>query len=150
MSARHDETFRATRREHDDAMAALKLAQRGRKKGTPGLPACDPARLDAAIATAGDAYALLLIATAESLLREYLVSVNVQLGAEPKLSTLIDKAYKEMNLRTTGVKLRPDEKATMHNLRESRNAYAHGNGRSVFPSVPRVESVVSKFFNPFP
>ncbi len=150
MSARHDAAFRAIRREHDDAVAALKLALGGTKKGTPGLPGYNPARLDAAIATAGDAYALLLIASAEAFLRDYLLSIGVDLGAEPKLSTLIDKATKELNLRTTGVKLRPEDRVSMHSLRTSRNEYAHGHGRSVFPSVPRVESVVSKFFSPFP
>lgn len=152
MSARHDEAFRAIRREHAAAVAALKLAQGSQRRGAPGFPGYDPARLDAAIATAGDAYALLLIATAEAFLREYLLAIVVNLGAETKLSVLIDKAAKELNLRTAGVKLRPDGRAAMHSLRVGRNAYAHGHGhgRSVFPSVPRVESIVSKFLSPFP
>lgn len=34
--------------------------------------------------------------------------------------------------------------------RERRNRYAHGYGTKVFPSVPRVQMIVSRFLSPFP
>src|SRR5207237_6470669 len=97
---RHHTAFEAIRREHDDVVAALKTASRSKKKGAPGTPAYDPALLEAAIATAGDAYALLLIATAEGFLREYLQSAGVVLPPEPRLSMLIDRSFKELNERS--------------------------------------------------
>ena len=150
MSLRHDEAFRNIRREHDDVVAALRRARAEKKRGAPGNPAYDPSRLDIATVTAGDAYSLLLIATAEFFLREYLTSIGANLGSEPRLGMLIDRGYKELNLRTIGARLRTEEKLAMHGLREGRNAYAHGHRRSVFPSVPKVESIVSKFLSAFP
>ncbi|MFN3649300.1 MAG: hypothetical protein ACK47B_06930 [Armatimonadota bacterium] len=149
MSQRHQAAFKAIRREYDDVVAALNSAAREKKRGTPGVPHYDPERLAAAIATAGDAYALLLIATAEGYLREYLLSIGISLGSEPKLSTLISKSYKEINQRTSSVQLRPSERQEMDDLRVCRNRYAHGHGREVFPSVPRVEGIVSRFLRPF-
>jgi len=150
MSERHDEVFRAIRLEHADAVAALKKAKEGKKRGAFGVPAYDPARLEAAIATADDAYALLLIANAEAYLREYLVFLRIGIGEEPRLSMLIDKSTKEINHRSIGIQIRPADKIPMHNLRVSRNTYAHGHGRNVFPSVPKVEAIVSRFLSPFP
>jgi hypothetical protein len=150
MSQRHHAAFEAIRKEHDDVVAALKSASRGRKRGAPGVPAYDPLRLEAAIATAGDAYALLLIATAEGFLREYLQHLGVDIGDEPKLSVLIDKAVKELNQRSSGIRLRSEDKNPMHDLRVSRNSYAHGHGTGVFPSVQAVQNVVSRFLHPFP
>jgi hypothetical protein len=150
MSVRHHAAFEAIRREHDDVVAALKNARRGKKRGAPGNPAYDPQRLEAAIATAGDAYALLLIATAEGFLRQYLQSVGTEIGSEPKLSMLIDKSFKELNGQPTGILLRPEDKREMHDLRVIRNHYAHGRGTGVFPPVPAVQRVVSRFLSPFP
>jgi|SRR5579862_7251419 len=150
MSRRHDEAFGTIRAEHDTVVAALKQGQTGKKRGSPGLPGYDPLRLGAAISTAGDAYALLLISTAEAFLREYLTSIGVSLSDEPKLSMLIDKSVKELNRRSTGVVLRPEEKVPMHDLRAMRNSYAHGHARTIFPSVPRVEVTLSRFMSPFP
>lgn len=150
MSHRHGDAFRAIRREYDDVVAALKLASQSTKRGAPGAPGYDPIRLEAAIATAGDAYCLLLIATAEAFLRDYLGGIGIAVGAEPKLSTLIDKSAKEFNCRSVGFRIRADDRSLMHDLRVSRNEYAHGHGRSVFASVPKVESVVSKFLAQFP
>ena len=126
------------------------MAQAKLKKGTPGNPGYDPARLDEAIVTMGDAYALLLIATAEAFLREYLTSLPVAIGELPKLDMLINKSVRELNARSVGTQVRSDDKLPMHNLRVARNTFAHGHGRSVFPSVGRVQGIVSKFFGPFP
>jgi|SRR5438067_1355598 hypothetical protein len=150
MSQRHADAFRAIRREHDDVVVALMRANRGRKRGAPGVPAYDPQRLEAAIATAGDAYALLLIATAEGFLRGYLRSIGISIPAEPRLSRLIDQSFRELNHRSTGIQIRPADRQAMHELRASRNRYAHGHGTSVFPTVPRVEETVSRFLSPFP
>jgi hypothetical protein len=81
VSQRHDTAFAGIRQEHDDVVAALKEVGRRKKRGAPGFPGFDPLRLEAAIATAGDAYALLLIATGEAFLREYLASVG---GRHPR------------------------------------------------------------------
>ena len=59
------------------------MAQAKPKRGAPGNPGYDSARLDEAIVTLGDAYALLLIATAEAFLREYLTSLPVTIVDEP-------------------------------------------------------------------
>ena len=131
-------------------VAALRTARGNPKKGSPGLPQYDPARLQAAIATAGDAYALLLIATTEAFLREYLTNIAIPIGDEPKLATLIDRSVKALNARSGRTAVRADEKLSMHSLRVARNAFAHGHGRSVFPSVPKVQEIVSRFFGPFP
>jgi ferric-dicitrate binding protein FerR (iron transport regulator) len=150
VSVRHDQAFREIRREYDDVVTALKFAERNHTNLNLGRPEFDSTRLGAAIATAGDAYALLLVARAEAFMRDYLGSLGTSLGSEPKLSTLIDKSYRELNLRSKGLRIRANEKIEMHNLRVSRNEYAHGHGRSVFPSIPRVETVLSKFFWLFP
>ena len=65
MSVRHSEIFRAIRREHDAVVTALKQAQASKKRGSPGVPAY-AFELESALATAGDAYALLLIAAGEA------------------------------------------------------------------------------------
>jgi hypothetical protein len=150
MSKRHTDAFEAIRREYDDVVAALKIAGGGKKRGSPGVPAYNPQRLEAAIVTAGDAYALLLIATAEGFLREYMQTARIQIGAEPKLSTLIDRSFKELKKELGGNPLLPAAKTEMHDLRVNRNEYAHGYGMQVFPSVPRVQAVVSRFLSPFP
>jgi hypothetical protein len=150
VSVRHSEAFRTIRGEYETVAAALRQAQKSKKKGLSGVPDYDPARLDSALSTAGDAYALLLIATAEGFLRDYLLSLQLPIGPEPKLSTLIDKAYKELNQRASGVKLRSEDRLAMHNLRQGRNQYTHGYRLSVFPSVAKVETVLAKFMSPFP
>jgi hypothetical protein len=147
MSQRHDDAFRNIRREHDDAVAPLKQAKVVTKRGSPGVAAFDSERLDSAIATAGDAYALLLIATSEAFLREHL---HVPSGKEQKLSSLIDQSVKSMNCLLGYKAIGADAKRELHNLRIQRNTYAHGHGRSVFPSVPKVESIVARFLHDFP
>ena len=150
MSQHHHEVFEAIRDEYEDVVAALQKASGGKKRGTPGRPAYNPERLPTAIVTAGDAYALLLIATAEAFLREYLSNMGVAIRQEQTLSTLINQSAKELNGRSPGTPIRSVEKELMHSLRVNRNAYAHGHGRSVFPSVARVVSIVSRFLSPFP
>ncbi|HLV81712.1 MAG TPA: hypothetical protein VKT32_15605 [Chthonomonadaceae bacterium] len=76
MSHVHLDEFDRIKREHPEVVRLLSsLARKGRKK-KPGqkssltdLPAFDPIHIEAAIATANDAYALLLIATAERFMR---------------------------------------------------------------------------------
>jgi len=150
MSQRHDEAFRGIRREHDDVVAALKLTAASSRRGAPGYPTFDSSRLASAITTAGDAYSLLLIASSEAFLRQYLDSIGVRLGADPRLATLIDRSAKEMNRRAGRLAIRPLDRQAMHSLRESRNAYAHGHEREVFPSISRVEATISRFLFPFP
>lgn len=150
MSQRHDDALALVRREYDDVVAALTMSNKSSKRGAPGVPAYDPARLDAAIEAAGDAYALLLIATAEAFLRDFLISVGIDVGDEPKLSMLIDKSVKEFNKSTTGTRIRPDEKIPFHDLRVARNTYAHGHARNVFPTVAKVQAMLAKFLHPFP
>jgi hypothetical protein len=148
MSQRHTEAFRAIRREYDDVVAVLTQARRGRRRGAPGIPAFDPKRLDAAIATVGDAYALLLIAIAEGFLHEYLQSIGIRVGDNWALGPLIVKSFAEWNKRSTGMHLPTAHKQPMHELRVSRNRYAHGQGISAFRSVGHVESTVSRFLGP--
>lgn len=150
MSQRHDDILRAIRLEHDDVVAALKQAGGGTKRGAPGRPTYDPRRLEVAIASADDAYALLLIATAEAFLREYLASLGIAIGPEPKLSMLIDKSTKELNARSLGLAVLPEDRRKVHDLRVNRNTYAHGHSRAAFPSVPRVQDTLSRFLFPFP
>jgi len=151
VSQRHDEALNGVRLEHADVVTALRRLSDNKKRGAPGNPSYDPLRLDAAIATADDAYALLLIATAEAFLREYLVSIGaISINAEPTLSTVINRATKELNSRTARRAIFPADKIPIDDLRAKRNAYAHGHGRSVFPSVPKVESILCKFLDPFP
>jgi hypothetical protein len=149
VSQRHNEALEVIRREYDDVVSSLKGAAARNKRGAPGNPAFDPNALEIAVATATDAYALLMIATAESYLREFLLSRGISL-LEPKLSILIDRAVKELNLSAGTTKIRPADKAAIHNLRESRNLYAHGHARHVFPSVAKLENTLGKFFGPFP
>ena len=77
MSKAHEAVFDGIRREHDDVVAALREFAKSKRQGLPGYPAFDPSRLPAAVATADDAYALLLIATAEGFMRDYLISEGV-------------------------------------------------------------------------
>ena len=150
MSDHHHDVFTAIRREYDDVLVALRNALRSEKRGAPGNPAYDPKRLTGAIETAEDAYSLLLIATAEGFLRQYLQSLNVDVGNEPKLSMLIDKSFKELNERSSGIQLHPDVRREMHDLRAMRNHYAHGHGTGSFLPVAVVQRVVSRFLSPFP
>lgn len=151
MSRRHDEAFDGIRREHADVVTALSKMSESKKRGAAGNPSYDPLRLDAAIATADDAYSLLLIATAEAFLREYLVALGaISVTAEPTLGTVISRATKELNAQTGRRVIRPADKIPIDDLRVKRNAYAHGHGRSVFPSVPKVESILCRFLDPFP
>jgi hypothetical protein len=139
------------RLEHADVVTALSKMSESKKRGAAGNPSYHPWRLGAAIATAGDAYALLLIATAEAFLREYLAAVGaISVAAEPTLGTVINRAAKELNSRTGRHVIRPADKIPIDDLRAKRNAYAHGHGRSVFPSVPKVEETLCKFLDPFP
>jgi hypothetical protein len=150
MSQHHADALRTIRREHDDVVAALKQVSGNKNRGAPGVPAFDPTRLEAAIATAGDAYALLLIAATEGFLREYLDGVGVVYGERAGLIELVDRAARELNARSTLFRLRPDERAPMRSLAASRNQYAHGRRTGVFPTVPRVEAAVSRFLHPYP
>lgn len=56
MSVRHEEALDSIRREYENVVAALKQGRTSGGRGARGYPAYDPLKLDAAIATAGDAY----------------------------------------------------------------------------------------------
>src|SRR5687768_2873786 len=99
MSKRHVEVLRQIQREYDNVVTALDLARRWTKKGAPGSPHYDPTDLDDAIETAGDAYSLLLIATAEGFLRQYLESIQVTGHSHRGLDHLIRKATRELQTR---------------------------------------------------
>lgn len=105
---------------------------------------------EAAIATANDAYALLLIARCEGFMRDYLVSLGIVLEREPKLSSLIDRTRKLFNQSGPRIPIRRDTTQDVHDLREQRNAYAHGYGSSVFPPVARMTVILGRFFDQLP
>lgn len=150
MSQRHDEALRAVLREHDDVVWTLREASQIMRRGAPGRPNFDSERLQTAIVTAGDAYALLLIATAEGFLREYLLGIGIDIGREPKLRRLIEQSYRELNRSSTGATLHPQARGEMYDLCANRNSYAHGRGRNVFPTVARVQVILSKYLHRFP
>ena len=71
MSQRHRDGFEAIKLEHGEVTRLLSALARkgartrtGRRGKLSTLPAFDPAAIEAAVATANDAYALLLSATA--------------------------------------------------------------------------------------
>src|SRR5579862_9040824 len=104
MSHAHKDEFERIKREHEMVVSLLsslakktKKSKVGQKDRNFGLPFFDPDLLEAAVATANDAYALLLMARAEGFMRSYIDSLGIPLGAEPKLSVLIDKCRKEFN-----------------------------------------------------
>ena len=105
---------------------------------------------EAAIATANDAYALLLIARCEGFMRDYLVSLGIVLEREPKLSSLIDRTRKLFNQSGPRIPIRRDTTQDVHDLREQRNAYAHGYGSSVFPPVAGMTVILGRFFDQLP
>lgn len=157
MSHVHLDEFDRIKREHAEVVRLLSsFARKGQKK-KPGqksslsdLPAFDPIPIEAAIATANDAYALLLIATAERFMRAYLTSQGIPVGAEPKLSTLIDRCRKEFNKTNPRAPIRISDANEVQDLRRQRNEYAHSYGASVFPTIGRVVTILGRFFAPLP
>lgn len=67
-----------------------------------------------------------------------------------KLNSLIDQSVKKINLDEKSRAVGKVGRREMHDLRVQRNSYAHGHGRSVFHSVPKVETIVARFMDPFP
>jgi hypothetical protein len=147
MSKVHEEAFDRIKQEYRDVISGLEVAAKIRKRGQRGNPRFDPLGIEPAINTAGDAYALLLIATAEAFMREHLVSAGKRLPDEPKLSTLIDMCRKEHNRDHPASKIPREYAQELHNLRVQRNQYAHGQGTAVFPSVARVAATLGRFFH---
>lgn len=157
MSHAHKDEFERIKREHETVVTLLsslakkrQKAKAGRKVQFSGLPPSDPDLLEAAVATANDAYALLLMAKSEGFMRAYIDSLNIPLGAEPKLSVLIDQRRKEFNRTNPKIPMRADIAKEVHDLREQRNAYAYGYGSSVFPSVARMVIILGRFFDQLP
>lgn len=150
MSARHTAAFERIEQEHADVVAMLRLYAKADRRGLPGRPSFDSERAEVAADTAADAYALLLIATAEGFMRDYLDSISVPVGSRPELSSLIDRCRKEFNIRNPLIKIRAIDAEAVHALRRNRNVYAHGRGTSVFPAVPRVAAILAKFFDKIP
>jgi len=154
LSARHNAAFELVRLEHDSVVSGLALLSKSKKSGAPGNPNFSRDRVEAGIASAGDAYALLLIAVGEGFMREYLVLAGVRIGEEPKLSSLIDQSVKQlcdgMSKQQKRAQRNMIDVPAVHSLRQNRNDYAHGHERNVFPSIGKVESILGKFFGPFP
>jgi hypothetical protein len=157
MSVAHNNTFERIRIEHEEVVRLLREQARSggarparRKDPSTGLPTPRNIVLEGAVASANDAYALLLIATAEGFMRAYLAALGVPLGREPKLNTLIDKCRKECNARSGGTSIHQSTAAEVHSLRDQRNNYAHGVASAVFPTVPRVAMVLARFFDRIP
>lgn len=157
MSHAHKDEFERIRREHEAVVALLaslvkkkQKAKAGQKGPFSGLPFFDPDLLEAAVATANDAYALLLMAKSEGFMRAYIASLGIAVGAEPKLSVLIDRCRKEFNRTKPKIPMRADIAREVHDLREQRNEYAHGYGSSVFPPVARMVTTLGRFFDQLP
>lgn len=157
MSAGHCAVLERISIEHQEAVRLLTAqARSSRQQRTPhkdpstGAPLSKSALYEAAVATANDAYALLLIATAEGFMRAYLRSLGVELGRDPKLTMLIDRSRKEFNKRTSRSRIHPSTVAAVHNLREQRNSFAHGRGPGVFPTVDKVARILGRFFAGIP
>ena len=157
MSQRHQDRFDTIKDEHEQVTGLLSaLARKGTKTGLgrrgrlSPLPPFSPAALQAAVGTANDAYALLLIATAERFLREYLASLGIAFPNDRQLHTLINKARKEFNGTNPRVPIAQAAADDFHNLRVQRNAYAHGHGPAGFPTVPRIVSIPGRFFHGIP
>jgi hypothetical protein len=157
VSELHKQTFDNIKREHEEVvrlLASLAHKAHNRKSQRKGalsvLPAFDPARIEAAVARAGDAYAMLLVATAEGFLRAYMTSLSILPGARPGLSALIDRCRKEFNKSKPKVPIRATDAGELHDLCNQRNEYAHGYGASVFPSIGRVVTILVRFFAPLP
>lgn len=154
MSQVHDSAFESIRYEYDSVVSGLGLLSKSSAKGIPGNPAYSRDQVEAAIATSGDAYALLLVATAEGFLRDFLESQGIAIGDEPKLSSLVDQTTKQFCVGLVSSQKRAQRKAIgvgeMHSLRTNRNDYAHGHGRNLFPTVPRVQAILSRFCRPIP
>ncbi len=100
-----------------------------------------------AINTLNDAYALILIATAEAFMREYLQSHLSVSPRNPNLSFLI-KQYRIMFNKTNPTnKITTERYIEFNELREQRNNYAHGIRTKVFLPVGKIVSILGKFFH---
>lgn len=156
MSYAHKNEFERIKLEHEAVVALLTSAARHKRRKAGIKSVDDPAAAmdtdiaEAAIATANDAYALLLIARCEGFMRDYLVSLGIVLEREPKLSSLIDRTRKLFNQSGPRIPIRRDTTQDVHDLREQRNAYAHGYGSSVFPPVARMTVILGRFFDQLP
>lgn len=156
MSYAHKNEFERIKLEHEAVVALLTAAARHKRRKAGIKSVDDPAAAmdtdiaEAAIATANDAYALLLIARCEGFMRDYLVSLGIVLEREPKLSSLIDRTRKLFNQSGPRIPIRRDTTQDVHDLREQRNAYAHGYGSSVFPPVARMTVILGRFFDQLP
>ena len=157
MSHAHKDEFERIKREYETVVSLLAaVAKKSQKAATGrhtqfvGLPIVDADLLQSAAATANDAYALLLMARSEGFMRAYIHSQNIPVGAEPKLSVLIDKCRKEFNKTNPKIPIRAGIAEEVHDLREQRNAYAHGYGSKVFPPVARMVTILGRFFDQLP
>ena len=157
MSAAHYAAFERICIEHHAIVRLLtdeaRTARGNRsadKDPATGVPISKSELYESAIITAQDAYALLLIATAEGFMRAYLDAIGVGVGSDLELHELIQRCRKECNDRAGRVTIRPFAEAAVHNLRVQRNTYAHGRGSGVFPSVDRVASSLGRFFADIP
>ena len=150
MSYAHQSEFTRIEGEFEDVKELLESYARAGKRTKKRLRNIDSGNIESALATANDAYALLLIATAERFLRAYLTSQGIRLPAGPNPGRWIDQCRNVFNSSVPQNPIRLNDAREMHNLREKRNAYAHGQSRSVFPSVRKVTEMLGRFFDHLP
>ncbi len=157
MSQAHKNELLRIKNEYEEVAKLLSsLAQTKQKPSSlrkgqfSTLPHFDRNFLESAKATADDAYALILIAKSEGFMRDYLRSLNILLGSEPKLSVLIDKCRKEFNKTEPKIRIQRENAQAMHDLREQRNSYAHGYGSNIFPPIGKIVYVLGNFFDQLP
>jgi hypothetical protein len=157
MSNAHQEEFKRIKLEHALVVAALRSAisehrrnPKGRNSILSAFPGSDSMQIEAAIGTSNDAYALVLMATAERFMRAYLANQGIVLGDKPQLDVLMRRCCKEFNKTNPRIPIHPDAVREMDDLRKMRNEYAHGQSISVFPTVGRVAAILGRFFDQLP
>ena len=150
MSYAHQNEFTRIEGEFEDVKELLESYASAGKHAKKRLRNIDLDNINSALATANDAYALLLIATAERFLRDYLTSQNIPLSDDPKLDRLINQSRRVFNRTGPRNPIRLNDVQDMHYLREMRDAYAHGQRRSVFPSCKKVATMLGRFFDHLP
>ena len=145
MSYAHQNEFTRIDGEFEDVKALLEFYIGSGASTKKRLRNINADNIASALATANDAYCLLLIATAERFLRDYLTSQGI-LPQQPSLNTLINQSVRIFNAAGPPI---PITKSDVH-LRDRRNEYAHGQRTSVFPSVRKVVVMLGRFFDRLP
>jgi len=154
MSHAHKDEFERIRLEHDVVVSFLTSeVRKSQKAKSSKLPLSKQAlqdNLEASIATANDAYALLLMATSEGFMRAYIDSLGINLGKEPKLRMLIDKCCKEFKKTNPQIPIYSETIRQVRDLCVQRNEYAHGHRLGGFPSIGSMVTTLGRFFDQLP